>query len=169
MSFYQFLQWVVCLAGLFILTGCGTTPDISQSNNPLVRVRNAAIAHEATGNHYVGRRYFVHATRFWGYVRKPRQSWDKAKLVVMNESFQHTPDRLPEGGRPGHGFDHNYEYKLWGQFSKDKIYDPASNRTYPEFVLKRYELINKDPGFLFHPNEGYDPKRLPPRERGRTY
>ena len=66
---------------------------------PLPEVRAAEIASEPTGNFYYGRRYFVKKTRFWGYLRKPRQSADTAKLVIFNESKKRNPDRLPEQGR----------------------------------------------------------------------
>jgi len=45
--------------------------------------------------------------------------------------------------------DNNYEYKLYGYFSGDKVYEPASNGIYPEFVLKGYELISMNPPPIF--------------------
>ncbi|PYJ70752.1 MAG: hypothetical protein DME75_08720, partial [Verrucomicrobia bacterium] len=41
------------------------------------------------------------------------------------------------------------EYKLYGYFSGDKVYEPASNTIYPEFVLKGYELISTNPPAIF--------------------
>ncbi len=43
----------------------------------------------------------------------------------------------------------NREYKLYGYFSGDKVYEPASNSIYPEFVLKGYELISMNPPPIF--------------------
>lgn len=117
------------------------------------------------GSEWVGRRYFTRQTRFWGYVKKPNEPWSKARLVIFNEKYKQSPDRLPElamDGR-GHGFDHNYEYRLTGTFSGNKIYDPNSDKILPEFVLRNYELINKDPGPLFKGNSNYSPFQLPPR------
>ena len=37
------------------------------------------------------------------------------------------------------GSDNNYEYKLRGYFSGDKVYELVSNRILPEFVLQGYE------------------------------
>ena len=84
----------------------------------------------------------------------------------MNERFKHTPDRLPElamDGR-GHGFDHNYEYRIKGTFSGNQVYDPNSDKILPEFVLRDYELVSKTPGPLFGANESYSPYKLPPRD-----
>src|SRR6266704_2790138 len=64
-------------------------------------------------------------------------------------------DRGRTGGRLLHraalkfGSDNNYEYKLYGNFSGDKVYEPASNRVYPEFILKDYEVISTNPPPIF--------------------
>ncbi len=150
-------------AAASLVGGSCSSTQISPSSNPLVRNRDARIAQEPTGDFYVGRRYFVKATRFWGYLRKPRQSWNKAQLVIFNETQRPSPDRLPEAGSGSnrHGFDHNSEYRIYGYFTGESVYDPASNRVFPEFMLRNYELISRTPGFLFHPNETYDPTRMP--------
>jgi len=121
---------------------------------------------EPLGDYFVGRRYLTERTRFWGYMRRPRQTWDESMLVIMNESQCRTPDRLSEVPSDGHGFgyDHNHEYRMYGRFSGKKIYDPNSNYFLPEFILERYELIDASPGFLFRPGESYNSKLLPPRQ-----
>ena len=55
----------------------------------------------------------------------------------------------PTARRSNFGIDNNYEYKLIGYFSGDKVYEPASNSIYPEFVLKDYELISTTPPPIF--------------------
>ncbi|MAS94596.1 MAG: hypothetical protein CMO55_15460 [Verrucomicrobiales bacterium] len=131
-------------------------------NNPAVKARNAQIATEPTGNYYIGRRYWTDGTRFWGYLRQPRQPWSEAKLVIMNETITKQPDRVPEEGTGlTHGYDHNYEYRIWGSFTGKTIYDPNSNFVVPEFRLSKYEVISQNPGFLFYPGETYSPRRLP--------
>lgn len=85
-----------------MLVQCG--PAAMRSGNlggPTQEHREAAIASEATGDFYYGRRYFVEKTRFWGYVRKPRQPWNRGKLVMMREDQKQVPDRLPEDGAGG--------------------------------------------------------------------
>lgn len=134
----------------------------SQLNNPQVRARDALIAAEPPGNYFIGRRWWTDGTRFWGYVREPGKPWSTARLVIMNEGIIKQPDRLPEEGAPQvHGYDHNYEYRLWGSFTGKKIYDPNSNFVIPEFRASKYELISTDPGFLFYPSEKYNPRYLP--------
>ena len=129
----------------------------------------ALIRAEPRGNHYIGRRYFVEKTRFWGYVRRPGESWEKARLVVLNEGVKRAPDRLPEVPTDsyGFGFDHNYQYKLSGRYTGETVYDPNANLFLPEFRLESYELISDTPGWLFSPNERYDPKKIPkiPKDR----
>ena len=68
---------------------------------------------------------------------------------MMNEQNKLAPDR--ELGKLGS--DNNSEYKLYGDFSGQTVYEPASNGFYPEFNLKAYELrtvsgvnIYKEPG-----------------------
>ena len=129
---------------------------------PTVEERNLKIASEATGDFYYGRRYFVEKTRFWGYVRSPRQPWSRAKLVMMKEDRKHTPDRLPENGPPGqrYAFDNNYEYRLRGSFTGENAYDPNSNQFLPVFLLTGYEVLDRQPGWLFRPDDRYDPLRI---------
>ncbi|MBP6785876.1 MAG: hypothetical protein KA152_18925 [Verrucomicrobiales bacterium] len=131
-------------------------------NNPQVKARNAVIATEAPGNYYIGRRWWTDGTRFWGYLRQPGQPWSEAKLTIMNESIVKTPDRTQEEGvgQP-HGFDHNFEYRIWGSYTGKMIYDPNSNFKLPEFRLSKFELVNQSPGFLFYPGEPYNPRQLP--------
>lgn len=129
---------------------------------PTVEEREARIASEPTGDFYYGRRYYVEKTRFWGYVRQPREPWSDARLVMMREDRQTVPDRLPETGPPGQrfGYDHNFEYRLDGYFTGNDAYDPNSNQFLPEFMLTGYKLLDRDPGWLFTPQDHYDPRRL---------
>lgn len=122
--------------------------------------RNARIASEPTGNFFYGRRYYVEKTRFWGYLRKPRQSWSRAKLVIMREDKKLTPDRLREGGSPGYAFDNNYEYRIEGYYTGKEAYDPNSNQFLPEFMLTGYKLLDRQPGWLFRPDDRYDRYRI---------
>ncbi len=134
----------------------------SQLNHPQVRARNEIIAMEPPGNYYIGRRWWTDGTRFWGYLREPGKPWSTAKLVIMNESIIKQPDRIPEeGSLKVHGYDHNYEYRVWGSYTGAMVYDPNSNFKIPEFRLSKYELIAENPGFLFHPGESYSPRQLP--------
>ena len=151
-------------AGCFVLTQCAGSVGGGSGNmgGPTVEERNAQIANEPTGDFYYGRRYFIEKTRFWGYVRKPRQPWNRAKLVVFREDRMKSPDRLPEGGPAGqrYAFDNNYEYKLRGNFTGKEVYDPNSNQFLSEFMLTGYEVVNRNPGWLFRPDDRYDRLRI---------
>jgi hypothetical protein len=131
------------LALLISLTGC-ETPGQSGIQQAKIAVANR-IAAEAPGDYYIGRRYFKPDFKFWGYVRKPGQPWSTAQLVMLNEKQKLAPDRA----QLKFGSDNNYEYKLFGSFSGDKVYEPASNRVYPEFVLKDFELVSQNPPPIF--------------------
>ena len=125
---------------------------------PTVEERNAQIANEPTGDFYYGRRYFIEKTRFWGYLRQPRQPWSRGQLVMFREDRMKSPDRLPEDGPEGarYSYDNNFEYKIRGSYTGKKVYDPNSNQILPEFALSGYEVVNRNPGWLFRPDDRYD-------------
>lgn len=141
-----------------LLTSC-VDPMIEQQLSD----RRLLISSEPRGDWFVGRRYYIERTQFWGYLRRPGQSWDDSKLVMMNESQRRVPDRLPEmpaGEGAAHGFDHNREYRIWGHYTGNKIYDPNSDLFLPEFMLTNWEVKNESPGWLFHPKENMDGQHL---------
>ncbi len=141
--------------------GFGSGLSRGMGRGPSVAERKAQIAAEPKGNFYYGRRYYVKKTRFWGYLRKPGQSAKKARLVIFNESRKRNPDRLPESG-PGlnYGYDQNYEYKIYGSYTGKSLYEPNSNQFLPEFKLTNYEVVNKNPGWLFSPKDVYSPSQV---------
>ena len=150
------------LASCFLLGQCAGPMGSGNLGGPTVEERKARIASEPRGDFYYGRRYFVKKTRFWGYVRRPRESWNRAKLVIFREDKKRAPDRLPENGPPGrrYAFDQNYEYRLKGYYTGNKAYDPNSNQFLPEFMLTDYELVDRNPGWIFRPDDRYDPLRI---------
>jgi hypothetical protein len=130
------------LVSLCFLAGCQTMPEgIHQARIAMFQ----RIQAEPPGDYYIGRRYFKPDYKIWGYIRRPGQPWSTAQLVMMNENQKLAPDRE----QVNFGFDNGYEYKIYGHFSGDKVYEPASNGVYPEFVLKGYELISTNPPPIF--------------------
>jgi hypothetical protein len=129
-------------ATVLFLAGCQTEPTVSQSAKAQMAQRIAA---EQPGDYYIARRYFKPDFKFWGYLRKPGQPWSTAQLVMLNEKQKLAPDRAALK----FGSDNNYEYKLTGNFSGDKVYEPASNRLYPEFVVKSFDVISTNPPPIF--------------------
>ena len=138
----QFMVASNLLLGALFFGGCETVPEgIQQAKIEMAQ----RIAAEPSGNYYIGRRYYKPDFKFWGYVRRPGQPWSSAQLVMLNEKQKLAPDRE----QLTFGSDNNYEYKLYGYFSGDNVYEPASNGVYPEFVLKSYELISTNPTPIF--------------------
>lgn len=175
----QFIKHsAVSLAALssFLISSCAgggagmggyMPPAGNLGSEPDPTIRAAQIAAEPMGNFYYGRRYYVNKTRFWGYIRKPRQPWQSSKLSILNESSKRAPDRKPEDGpsRAHYGYDQNYEYRISGNYTGRKVYDPNSNSFYPEFRLTDYTLLDKNPGWIFSPRDYYEPKRVTLRGR----
>ena len=162
MTHYFSIRSACLLLATGLLSQCHMAHGPPNMGGPTSEERQAKIAAETPGDYYIGRRYHVEKTRFWGYVRKPREPWQSARLVVMREDRQTTPDRLPESpsAQPSHGFDQNYEYKLRGYYTGQSAYDPNSNQILPQFMLTDYRVLDRDPGWLFHPDDHYDPRRF---------
>ena len=144
---------LLALAAFLPLCGCVTVEMKEKKAARLVM--EDAIRQEEPGNYYVGRRYYKQDYKFWGFVRKPREQWNTSKLVMLNEQGKLAPDR--ELGKLGS--DNNYEYKLYGDFSGQTVYEPASNGFYPEFVLKSYELRTITPTTIYKEPGATDPTR----------
>src|SRR5213594_739032 len=113
---------------LLLLAGCETAPPGIQAAKVAMAQKYAA---EMPGDYFIGRRYYKPDFKFWGYIRRPGQPWSESQLVMLNEKQKLAPDRQ----------------KL--DFGGDKVYEPASNTIYPEFVLKNYELISTNPPPIF--------------------
>ena len=146
------LRALLLLAAITGLTSCAT----SATTPPPARLAMAQrIQAEPPGDYFIGRRYFKSNYRFWGYIRRPGRPWNSAVLVMLNENKMLAPDRSQLGPGTGAsyennaGFDNDYEYKLTGYFSGDRIYELVSNRTYPEFVLTGYTLLSTRPPPIF--------------------
>ena len=130
---------------VLLLAGCATPPQVAPLMEPPAIAQQ--IAAESVGDFYIGRRVFAPPFAIWGYVRSPRQRWKTAKLVILNEKFQFAPDRA----RNRLGSDSGSEYRLYGNFSGDQIYDASSGRFCAEFVLKRAELVSANPDPIWSP------------------
>lgn len=150
--------------GLYLFALCClplTQCDTTQSDIEAINARNALIMQETKGNYYVGRRYHVPATRFWGYLRKPGETWRTAQLVLMDETKMRTPDRSPEyGPDKKYSKDNNYEYHIFGKYTGKYAYEPNSNLKLPVFQLTGYKLVNTNPGWLFKPSEKYSTEKV---------
>lgn len=154
----MFKKILTCTLVCLTLCQCQTLRNDCEA----IRQREAVIAQEKPGDYYIGRRYYVPLTRFWGYLREPGKSWRTAKLVIMDESLARTPDRGYEPPVKGatFGTDQNVEYIVKGSYTGETAYDPSTNQILPLFRASSYEAREKKPGFLFKPSEEYDPEVL---------
>lgn len=149
---------LVCIVPL--LTQCSTRVSDEEERTAIIK-RNQHISQEVTGNFFYARRYYIPSTRFWGYLRQPRQPWSQAKLVIVDESKIKTPDRLPEttssskSYKKDHGYDKNFQYKFCGYYTGKTAYEPNTNQVLPIFKLTDWELDDDKAGFLFTPKEKY--------------
>lgn len=134
-----------------LLSQCNTL----KSDCEALQEREAQIAKEQPGDYYIGRRYYIPYTRMWGYLRRPGESWRTAKLVMMDESKLHQPDRGPEPPLKNavFGTDNNVEYAITGTFTGEKAYEPSTNQVLPLFRATSYKELDRKPGFLFIPSE----------------
>ena len=128
----------------FVGSGCQTGGHSKEMAHKRMQMEEL-MAREKPGPTFIGRRYYKIDYKMWGYIRRPTQKWSEAQLVMLNENKVLAPDRALNAI----GMDNGYEYQLWGKFSGDKVYEPASNRFYPEFVLERAELRDDRPGPIF--------------------
>lgn len=119
---------------------------------------------------YTGRRWYVHAPgatcRFWGYIKKPGQTWAAARLTVLDEREGiRPPDRSEVPGQaPFTGDDHNYEYSILGKFTGRSAYDPNSDLVLPVFAARNFILLSQNPGALPGVGEPHDNGFVPARE-----
>lgn len=138
-----------------ILTACQTVPDPQDALDEAARARmNAAIRAEQPGNHFFGRRMFKKDYKMWGWIREPGRPWSTAKLVMLNEQKTLAPDRATGTL----GSDNNHEYRINGRFTGDTVYEPASNKFYPEFEALGFELLSTTPAPIYIVKRQEDPE-----------
>jgi hypothetical protein len=125
-------------------SGCQTAPFSKEMSTKRLQMEQL-MALEKPGPTFIGRRYYKNDYKVWGYIRRPTEKWSQSQLVMLNENKTLAPDRALNAI----GMDNGYEYQLWGKFSGEKVYEPASNRVYPEFVLERAEMRDDRPGPIF--------------------
>ena len=143
-------QIALCLF-LFVLTGC-ETPIIYQSAQDRAAI-TASITKEIPGNYFIGRRFYKVDYKMWGWVKKPGEPWKQSQLVMFNEQKKLAPDREQKKI----GSDNTYEYRLNGYFSGEKVYEPASDSFYPEFVLTGATVISTNAPLIFPDQRWIDP------------
>jgi hypothetical protein len=128
---------ILLFLAVAVLCSCETVDH----DAPARAAMAAAIRAEAPGNYFIGRRMYKKDYKMWGWVREPGQPWKTSKLVMLNEQTRLAPDRV----RGTLGDDNNHEYRLQGRFTGETVYEPASDRFYPEFQLTGFEVLSTQP------------------------
>jgi hypothetical protein len=141
---------VLVACGAMAFQGCETWSEDMAARQAM----HNAILQEPPGDYFIGRRFYKRDYKMWGWVRSPGQPWSTAKLVMLNEQKTLAPDRAQNAI----GSDNNYEYRLSGYFSGEKVYEPASDTIYPEFVLTGFEVRSTSPPLIFKDRRSIDPK-----------
>ena len=141
------LVTVACL----VLAAC-EAPIVYQTPADRAAV-DAAVSAEKPGGYFVGYRFYKVDYHMWGWVKKPREPWKDARLVMLNEQRTLAPDRA----RNAVGSDNNTLYRLDGAFSGHNVYEPASDAVYPEFVLTKATVMSTNPPLIFPDKRWTDP------------
>ena len=136
---------------LLLLAGC-EAPIVYQTPEDRQALSHA-ISGEKQGPYYIGRRFYKVDYKMWGWVRKPGEPWKQSQLVMFNEQKKLAPDR----DRNDIGCDNNYEYRLTGHFSGEKVYEPASDSFYPEFVLTGATVTSTNAPLIYPDKRWTDP------------
>jgi len=150
-SLRSFHRLAALMGSVLLLAGC-EAPIVYQTAQDRAAV-TAAISGEKPGNYYIGRRFYKVDYKMWGWIKKPGEPWKQSQLVMFNEQKTLAPDRA----RNAIGSDNNYEYKLNGYFSGQKVYEPASDSFYPEFVMMSATVISTNAPLIFPDQRWVDP------------
>lgn len=149
MTCRPFLLLAVACSLLF--QGCETTQSDTSARRAMLM---ESVRAETPGDYYIGRRFYKKVYKMWGWVRRPGQPWSEAQLVMLNEQRMLAPDRAQNNL----GSDNDFEYRLNGYFSGEKVYEPASNTFYPEFVLTGAEIRSTAPLLIYETARQKDPE-----------
>ena len=130
----------ILLCGVFVLVVFTNGEGFGQSGSHNVS--------EQPSEYFLGRRAFNPHDKVWGYVWRFGESPRTARLVMLNEKRKLAPDRAVNQ----FGVDDHCLYRLDGHFTGDLVYEPVTNRVYPEFLLTGYVLLSTNGGSRFAPD-----------------
>lgn len=107
---------------------------------------------DLTGPVYIGHRVVIEKYAGWGWIRKESDSWRKGRWVALQEELGEieAPGRYtrhPES-------DQDVQYRLFGEFTDDTVYEPNIDVFIPVFALKGFELIGPAPRPDLRPPRG---------------
>lgn len=126
-----FLIFGVLLLGV----GCATTTPSSSDSYQVT----AAELNANPPEYWLGQRAYYTNLQVWGWVKRPEESWDDARLVLMKEDKCLAPHRSLSDRTA----DQNVRYKLYGRYWDRKGYEPVMNKLLDVFELERYESLGQ--------------------------
>jgi hypothetical protein len=89
--------------------------------------------------YFLGARYYDKKAGGWGWIKKPDEHWKQAKWVAIKETPRqfHVPHRSLKNAEA----DHEFQYKLLGDFADYQIYDPVRDELLDVFVIQGFESL----------------------------
>ena len=120
---------------LLLIAGCATT-----SSNRFNDDVTAAQLNANPPDYWVGQRVYYTNLQVWGWVKRPEESWDDARLVLLKEDKCLAPHRSLGGDRMA---DQNVRYRFYGRYWERKGYEPVMNKLLDVFELERYEFVEQ--------------------------
>jgi hypothetical protein len=137
----------LAIAALFCFQAFSTKAQEPPPPPPFGHVPNPNLTRfppqSASSDEFVGHRFVEEKGQGWGWVKRPRDDWRKARWVALKEN----PEGAMAPGRarlPKSTDDHNTRYRLWGAFLDRKVYDPKTDELLDVFVIDGWELIGID-------------------------
>ena len=124
------------IGGVTLLLAAGCSTVSSPKNSYTV---TAAELNANPPDYWLGQRVYYTNLQVWGWVKRPEESWNNARLVLLKEDKCLAPHRNL-GNRTA---DQNVRYRLYGRYWDRKGYEPVMNKLLDVFVLERYESLGQ--------------------------
>jgi len=122
-------------------------------------------AGKQTGPPFIGHRAVIEKYTGWGWIKPEGQSWGNAQWAAIQEDLE--VGLIVPGRYLAHpDQDNDTQYRLFGQFTDDKAYEPNLDVFIPIFQLHGFERIGKAPRPKLNPPRGTAPTRSRPTTGG---
>ncbi|MDX6767200.1 MAG: hypothetical protein SFU85_10465 [Candidatus Methylacidiphilales bacterium] len=122
--------------------------EFSQQNLPAEKPKKPipTSSGDRTGPIWIGHRAVIDRYAGWGWIKKDKQSWGSAKWVMLEEAPGKSVAPGRHYGRPTG--DDGMTYRLYGEFTDYKGYEPNYDVFVDVFRIRGWETIGKEQ----HPN-----------------
>lgn len=102
------------------------------------------------GAYLIGQRTIVEDYCGWGWVRKEKENWNKARWIAIEYDPKVCP--VPHAFLPRPQDDKDYTYRLYGEFAPYRAYEPQADVWVDVFLIKGFvslgpakESLRRDP------------------------